>query len=159
MVTEWIPSGASEVPSVAQKGRAAEYVRMAAVPQQFAINTQAEAIRRYADEHGYEIVRTYADHGIGGLSHRGRRGLQQLLDDVESDRANFSVLLIYDVSRWGRFQGLDEAIAYERRCARAAVAVHYCCEQFEGDGSIGSFTIKAIKRVLPACDAEPPWSR
>lgn len=148
MVTEWIPSGASETPSVAQKVRAAEYVRIAAVPQRYAICNQA--IRRYADERGYKVVKTYADHGISGLNHSDRRGLQHLLDDVESGRADYSVLLLFDLSRWGRFPDPNDAAAYERRCTRAGVSVHYCCEQFEIESSIGSSAIKAVKRLTAA---------
>ncbi len=74
--------------------------------------------------------------------------LQKLLDDVEGGRADFKALIVYDVSRWGRFQDPDEAASYELRCRRAGVQVHYCAEQFENDGSIGSSIIKTVKRAM-----------
>ena len=74
--------------------------------------------------------------------------LFELLDDVENNRADFQALIVYDVSRWGRFQDPDEAATYELRCRRAGVAVHYCAEQFENDGSIGSSIIKTVKRAM-----------
>jgi DNA invertase Pin-like site-specific DNA recombinase len=55
-----------------------------------------------------EIVREYSDHGRSGLNIAGREGLNQLMSDVESKRTDFSALLVYDVSRWGRFQDVDE---------------------------------------------------
>ncbi len=33
-------------------------------------------------------------------------------------------------------------------CKRAGIAVHYCAEQFENDGSIGSSIIKTVKRAM-----------
>jgi DNA invertase Pin-like site-specific DNA recombinase len=55
---------------------------------------------------------------------------------------------VYDVSRWGRFQDPDEAAAYELQCKRAGVAVRYCAEEFENDGSVNSSLLKALKRVM-----------
>lgn len=63
--------------------RAAEYVRMSTEHQQYSTENQADAIRQYAERHGLEIVRTYADEGRSGLRIGGRDGLQRLLADVE----------------------------------------------------------------------------
>ena len=116
--------------------------------QQYSTDNQSEAISRYADQRGYEIVRTYADEGKSGLNIGGRQGLRNLIEDVEAGSADYSALLVYDVSRWGRFQDPDEAASYELRCRRAGVQVHYCAEQFENDGSIGSSIIKTVKRAM-----------
>ena len=114
--------------------RAAQYVRMSTEHQQYSTENQAEAIREYAARRGLEIVRTYADEGKSGLRLEGRDALQRLIDDVESGGADFQVILVYDVSRWGRFQDADESAYYEYICKRAGIAVHYCAEQFENDG-------------------------
>ncbi|MDQ2877953.1 MAG: recombinase family protein [Pseudomonadota bacterium] len=116
--------------------------------QKYSTDNQADAIRRYAERRGYEIVKTYADEGKSGLNLGGRLALQKLLEDVESGAADFKALIVYDVSRWGRFQDPDEAASYELRCRRAGVQVHYCAEQFENDGSIGSSIIKTVKRAM-----------
>ena len=81
---------------------------------------------------------------------RGRAGLQRLLDDIEHGRAEFEVLLVYDVSRWGRFQDADESAYYEHLCRRAGVDVIYCAEQFENDGTPWSTVIKSLKRAMAA---------
>ncbi len=128
--------------------RAAEYVRMSTDHQQFSTDNQSAAIRQYAEERGYEIVRTYADDGKSGLRIDGRDEFKQLISDIESGNADFGAVIVYDVSRWGRFQDPDEAAMYELRCRRAGVAVHYCIEQFENDGSIGSSIVKTVKRVM-----------
>lgn len=102
----------------------------------------------YAHTRGLEIVKTYADEGKSGLNIKGRPALRALLEDIESGRADFQVLLVYDVSRWGRFQDPDEAASYELRCRSKGVRVLYCGEQWENDGSIGSSIIKTVKRAM-----------
>ena len=150
MVIKWINDDDPIAADPPQKLRAAEYVRMSTEHQQYSTGNQASAIRIYAERRGYEIVRTYADEGKSGLSLGGRRALQALLEDVEFGQADFTALIVYDVSRWGRFQDPDEAASYELRCRRAGVQVHYCAEQFENDGSIGSSIIKTVKRAMAA---------
>ena len=71
-----------------------------------------------------QIVRTYNDAGKSGLTLQRRNGLRELLSDVEAGSADYSVILVYDVSRWGRFQDGDESAYYEYRCKRAKIAVH-----------------------------------
>lgn len=128
--------------------RAAAYVRMSTEHQQYSTENQACAIEAYASERGIEIVKTYADQGKSGLRLDGRDALQKLLKDVENGQAGFSAVLVYDVSRWGRFQDPDESASYEIRCKQAGVAVHYCAEQFENDGSPISSIIKSVKRTM-----------
>lgn len=128
--------------------RAAEYVRMSTEHQQYSTENQADKIREYANRRGIHIVRTYADEGRSGLNIGGRPALQRLIGDVESGKADFQVILVYDVSRWGRFQDADESAYYEYRCRRAGIQVAYCAEQFENDGSPVSTIVKGVKRAM-----------
>lgn len=148
MVIDWSQSGDTGAPPDRPKVRAAQYVRMSTEHQKYSTDNQAEEIRRYADRRGYEIVRTYADEGKSGLRLHGRDALKLLLEDIEEKRADYDVVLVYDVSRWGRFQDPDEAASYELRCRRAGVAVHYCAEQFENDGTVASSIVKTVKRAM-----------
>ena len=116
--------------------------------QKYSTENQAEAIRRYAAARAIDIVTTYADEGKSGLSIDGRDALKHLLEDVEGGRANFQTILVYDVSRWGRFQDADESAYYEYICKRAGITVHYCAEQFENDGSPVSTIVKGVKRAM-----------
>jgi DNA invertase Pin-like site-specific DNA recombinase len=147
MVINWDQPTAGEQPELPLV-RAAEYVRMSTEHQEHSTDNQAAEIRLYAIRRGYEIVRTYADEGKSGLKLDGRDALKSLLDDIEKGRADFEVLLVYDVSRFGRFQDPDEAAQYELQCKRAGIAVHYVAEQFENDGTIGSSIIKTVKRAM-----------
>jgi DNA invertase Pin-like site-specific DNA recombinase len=128
--------------------RAAQYVRMSTEHQQYSPQNQSDAIAAYASLQGMEIVQTYADHGRSGLDLAGRVGLRTLLDDVASRRNNFSVLLVYDISRWGRFQDADESAYYEYVLKRAGIRIHYCAEQFVNDGSLPSALFKTLKRTM-----------
>lgn len=130
--------------------RAAQYVRMSTDHQKYSTENQAAAIAVYAERRGYEIVRTYADAGKSGLSLGGRDEIKRLLADVRSGRADFAAVLVYDVSRWGRFQDADEAAAHEYACKSAGIAVHYCAEQFENDGSLPAAVFKSVKRAMAA---------
>ena len=128
--------------------RAAEYVRMSTEHQQYSTENQGDKIREYATRRGIEIVKTYADAGKSGLRIDGRIALQQLLSDVQSGKADFQIILVYDVSRWGRFQDADESAYYEYICRRAGIQVTYCAEQFENDGSPVSTIVKGVKRAM-----------
>ncbi|MGN8134606.1 recombinase family protein [Paraburkholderia sp. 22099] len=128
--------------------RAAEYVRMSTEHQQYSTQNQRDRIRDYAARRGLEIIRTYADEGKSGLRIDGRQALQQLIGAVESGRADFQVILVYDVSRWGRFQDADESAYYEYVCRRRGIQVAYCAEQFENDGSPVSTIVKGVKRAM-----------
>ena len=94
------------------------------------------------------IVKTYSDDAKSGLIIGGRMALQQMIADVESGEAEFSVILVYDVTRWGRFQDTDESAYYEYRCRKAGMRVAYCAEQFENDGSPTSTIVKSVKRAM-----------
>lgn len=134
----------------AQKARAAQYVRMSTEHQNYSIDNQKDAIREFADAMDLKIVATYEDAGRSGLNLEGRPGLRSLLADIEGGQAEFETVIVYDVSRWGRFQNIDESASYEYRCHLAGVRIEYCAEQFANDGSIGSDVLKAIKRSMAA---------
>jgi len=127
---------------------AAEYLRMSTDQQQYSLENQATAIRVYAAVRGFKVIRTYSDAAKSGLNIEGRPALQDLLRDVESGRADFRNLLVYDVSRWGRFQDSDEAAFYEYRCKRAGIRIAYCNEPFDNDGSSLTSIIKGVKRIM-----------
>jgi DNA invertase Pin-like site-specific DNA recombinase len=128
--------------------RAAQYVRMSTEHQQYSTSNQEDIIRDYAAKRGYAIVRTYADEGKSGLNVAGRVQLRRLISDVQEGSADFEAILVYDVSRWGRFQDADESAYYEYLCKRAGIEVHYCAEQFENDGGPTSTIIKSVKRAM-----------
>jgi len=128
----------------------AAYVRTATVCQNNSTSEQMDAIQEYAKRNGLEIIKVYSDEGKSGLSIKGRDALLQMLTDVESGRAGFCHILVYDLSRWGRFQDADESVYYECICKRAGISVRYCAEQFQNYDSIASSIIRTIKRSIAA---------
>lgn len=130
--------------------RAVQYVRMSTEHQRYSIENQQAALGEYAEMEGFEVVRTYADAGKSGLQLKGRRQLQQLLSDCLNPDRDFDVILVLDVSRWGRFQDPDAAAYYEYTCRGAGVRVIYVAETFDNDGGIVSSIVKHLKRVMAA---------
>ena len=125
----------------------AQYLRMSTDHQQYSIENQRAALDLYAREHGMTIVQTYSDMGRSGLELKHRRGLRQLLQDVVS-KPSFQAVIVYDVSRWGRFQDPDEAAHYEFVCKSVGIPVHYSSDPFENDGSTASVLLKQLKRTM-----------
>jgi DNA invertase Pin-like site-specific DNA recombinase len=140
MTTAQSPTGA----------RAAQYVRMSTEHQNYSLEAQRRVIAAYAQARGYEIVQTYTDAGVSGLRLEGRNGLKQLLADVLAGHAGYSVILVYDVSRWGRFQDPDQSAHYEFICREAGVRIEYCAEPFVNDGALVSGIVKHLKRAMAA---------
>src|SRR5438445_4289405 len=58
---------------------AAQYLRMSTEHQQYSLENQSIAVRRYSEAHGFEIVQTYSDAAKSGLVLTNRPGLRQLL--------------------------------------------------------------------------------
>ncbi|MHB0999832.1 MAG: recombinase family protein [Armatimonadota bacterium] len=137
-----IPSDA--IPKV----HAVIYARMSTEHQQYSTENQCDIILEYAAKNNMDVIRTYTDEGKSGLRLDGRDSLKQLIDDVNNPNRNFNAILVYDVSRWGRFQDADESAYYEYVCRRVGVEVHYCAEQFSNDGSPVSTIVKGVKRAM-----------
>ncbi|HVR57007.1 MAG TPA: recombinase family protein [Pseudolabrys sp.] len=154
MINALIVRRNTQLAKAAKALRAAQYVRMSREMQRFSIQNQRAAIAAYAEQHGLTIIRTYIDEGRSGLTIRRRPGLTDLIEDVQSGRADFGHILVYDVSRWGRFQDVDESAHYEFICRRSGIKLAYCGEQFVNDGSIISCIGKMHKRFMAA-----EWSR
>jgi DNA invertase Pin-like site-specific DNA recombinase len=129
---------------------AAQYVRMSDEAQQYSIENQKTAIAEYAARNGFVVIKTYADAGKSGVIAKNRFGLRELLKDVVGGSAEYKAILVYDVSRWGRFPNNDEAAHYEFLCANSGLPLHYCAESFQNDGTASSSLLKALKRSMAA---------
>jgi DNA invertase Pin-like site-specific DNA recombinase len=128
---------------------AAQYLRMSTEHQNYSLDHQAAAIQEFAGKRGYAISKTYSDAGRSGLKLRNRPGLLQLLRDVVAV-PDYRAILVYDVSRWGRFQDVDESAYYEFICKSAGIPVVYCGEQFTNELTIPNAILKGLKRVMAA---------
>lgn len=129
---------------------AALYVRASTEHQNYSTDHQEAALREYAAQHDFEVIAVYRDQGRSGLKLDGRTGLLQLLTEVQSGQADYVAVLVYDVSRWGRFQDVDESAYYEYACRKAGIMVSYCAEPFTNDGSPLATILKGLKRAMAA---------
>ena len=128
--------------------RAVEYLRASTDHQRFSISNQRRAITKYAADHDITIVRSYVDPARTGLTMRNRYGLKQLISDVHDPNRNFNAILVFDVSRWGRFQDIDESAHYEFLCKARGVSIRYCAEPFVNDGALINTIMKSMKRAM-----------
>src|SRR5574344_1049061 len=133
----------------AEKIKAAAYIRMSTEHQIYSPANQMAAMQDYADKNGLEIIRTYSDEGKSGLQLKGRIGLQQMISDVQNERADYKAILVLDCTRWGRFQDPDASAYYEYACKLNGVQVHYVAEPFQNDGS----TISNFGKMMKRCQA------
>lgn len=130
---------------------AAQYIRMSTEHQQYSTKNQADALKEYSEKNNYEIIETFADEGKSGLNISGRLALKRLIEEVTSGKPKYKVILVYDISRWGRFQDADEGAHYEYLCSKkAGIQIKYCAELFENNGSPTSTIIKSVKRAMAA---------
>jgi len=129
---------------------AAQYLRTSTQQQPYSIETQKEAIADYAYRKGLVITRTYVDEGRSGLTLAARRGFTSLLHDLVDGAPDIHAVLVHDISRWGRFQDIDESAHYEFICKTLGAPVHYCAEPFANDHAISTFILKSLKRSIAA---------
>ena len=128
----------------------AQYLRMSTEHQQYSLENQASAIQTYAERHGFVIVKSYVDNAKSGLLLKDRLGLSGMLRDVVGQETHYKAILVLDVSRWGRFQDIDESAYYEFLCKQARVPVHYCAETFSNDPTLVNMILKSLKRSMAA---------
>lgn len=144
------------MPTQAHHGRpgsaipVAEYVRMSTDKQDCSIANQQAAIASYASAHHMVVARSYVDEGRSGLDVGGRPALQRLLNDVQNHCTGCEAILVLDVSRWGRFQNVDESAFYEFLCTQHGIRIIYVAEPFpEEQGPLQS-VLKSLKRSMAA---------
>lgn len=132
------------------RDRAAQYIRMSTDAQDLSPEMQSAAIARYAASNGLSVVQTYLDAGRSGLTLHNRPAMKKLLSDVSRDDCPFSRILVYDISRWGRFQDTDASAYYEYHCRLHGVAVLYVQEPLSGFDSPMAGLLKGLKRAMAA---------
>ena len=107
--------------------RAVAYYRHSAQDrQENSIELQQDQVRKFALEHSITIIREFADRGKTGLCVEGRDAFNEMLHDyVGGDKHEFSLVLVLDVSRWGRFQEIDLSAYYTGLCIHHGKQVIY----------------------------------
>ena len=132
--------------------RAVAYLRKSTRDQQEnSIFNQRKAIDAFAERHEISIVKYFVDDGISGLTMEKRNAFMELINDyVKGGKIDFSIILVLDVTRWGRFQDIDESAHLEYTCRKHGKEIIYVTEGFKNDNSIMDSVIKSIKRAMAA---------
>lgn len=96
--------------------KAIAYYR-SAVANPDAIAAQRDSAREFAERYNIDIIHEEIDDGVSGQS-TNRPGLKNIFWDwiLNDDVPPFDYVLIYDVSRWGRFQDARPIALYEWLC-------------------------------------------
>ena len=135
-----------DIPAVAN-------VRISTDPQKYSTENQLDIIRDYATARGLQILRVFEDSGRSGLRLDGREALQNLMAEVRTGQADFKTILVYDVSRWGRFQDADEGERHYRyvEINRALRQSHPCIVAKILDGTQGRSMSGSISASPSGC--------
>ena len=83
--------------------RAVAYFRSSSqVDHEYAILSQQDQVRRWAEEHAIEIIHEFCDIGPSGPDTQELPALTEMIDDWIKPRSDFELVLCFDASRWGR---------------------------------------------------------
>ena len=128
---------------------AASYVRVSTEEQAmkgYSIEAQRDAIRQYAKENGYLIVREYSDEGVSGKKPYSKRpALSQFMDDIQGGNLKVDVLLFCKLDRFYRSVKLYyQAVEILDRCGVAWKAI---LENYETETANGRFTVNIMLSV------------
>ncbi len=102
----------------------AYYRHSAEIGQENSVEIQQDNIRAFAEKHDIEIIHEFADRGKSGLNAEGRPAFNEMMEWVET-KDDFVLVLVLDVSRWGRFQDTDLSAHYESLCTQHGKQVVY----------------------------------
>jgi DNA invertase Pin-like site-specific DNA recombinase len=98
--------------------RAVAYYRHSAeIGQENSVEIQQDNIVAFARKYDIEIIHEFADRGKSGLNAEGRPAFNEMMEWVKT-RKDFELILVLDVSRWGRFQDTDLSAHYESICTQ-----------------------------------------
>ena len=105
--------------------RAVAYYRHSAeIGQENSVEIQQDNVRAFAVKHDIDIIHEFADRGKSGLNAQDRPAFNEMMEWVPT-RDDFCLILVLDVSRWGRFQDTDLSAHYESLCTQHGKQVIY----------------------------------
>jgi DNA invertase Pin-like site-specific DNA recombinase len=73
--------------------------------QEASIPEQREAVRKYAADRGYRLLREYVDDAVSGDDTDKRKGFLRMTADAAA--GEFEAILCWDRARFGRFDSLE----------------------------------------------------
>ena len=132
-----------EIRNLRLKG--AIYIRMSTEKQTESPENQERQIREYADYYGIDIVKTYADLGVSGITAEKREQFQAMINDVEQGNNAYNIVLYLDESRWGRFADSRDAGYHRMRLEHRKVLCHSCEKPLTLDINIADYVFTMLR--------------
>lgn len=116
------------------KKAVAYYRHSAEDKQENSVHIQRGHAKEFAQKYNLTIIHEEADEGKSGLV-ADRPGFDRLFNNwiLSPEAPQFDYILVYDVSRWGRFQDPDEAAHYAMIAKKRGKTVIYITHGFPSE--------------------------
>jgi len=122
--------------------RAIAYLRKSTDLQETSLEQQREKVLQFAKEHSIRVVEFFAEEACGE-NVEGRPQFRKMIECCKS-KEDFQYILVYDISRWGRFENPKEAVYWEVEVEKTGRKVIFISEGFKEE-SIGTSITNFIK--------------
>ena|GEM_PF-677820 len=123
------------------------YCRCSTDMQEASIPEQKKSIEEYASKNDLTIIRWFEDEGRSGRNAEERPAFMSMIEYIRNSPNTFKYVLVYDVSRWGRFENPKEATYWEVMIEKCGKKVKYAKEDYVNDESAGSIITKVVKNL------------
>jgi len=144
-MADCVPDSASD--SLPQKPLipAVRYMRMSTEKQEYSIEHQRDHMDKFAGKYGFGINHDYIEPGISGVTSEDRPQFLQMIDDLCSGRVYCKAVLIYDMSRFGRFQLHTESMYHEHKLAMMNIRLIQCTKEYREQESYADTLMRFLE--------------
>ena len=122
---------------------AVAYLRRSTDRQEQSIGDQRLEAVRYAEEHGYQVIREYVDDAISGTSADERPGFQRMIADAA--RGDFAAVIVWNSDRFSRGD-VTETEHYRYLLREANVKVLSVTEDYLARDGIDGDVLRTVKQ-------------
>ena len=122
---------------------AVAYLRRSTDRQEQSLGDQRMEVSRYAEEHGYQIIREYVDDAISGTSAEERPGFQQMIADA--DAGDFQAVIVWNSDRFSRGD-VTETEHYRYLLRQANVKLLSVTEDYLARDGIDGDVLRTVKQ-------------
>ena len=125
--------------------KAISYCRCSTDKQDVSIAQQREVIEKYCQENHIKLIKSFQDEGISGITSEKRPGFMAMVDFVKKNFDDFDYVLVYDQSRFGRFNNPKEAVYWEYEIERYDKKIIYVSDPTANLSGIGGDITRTVR--------------
>lgn len=122
--------------------RAIAYLRKSTDLQETSLEQQRENILLFAKEHSIEVIECFAEEACGE-NVEGRPQFRKMIERCKAE-SGFQYVLVYDISRWGRFENPKESVYWEVEVEKTGKRVVFVSEGLREE-NIGTSITNFVK--------------